>query len=188
MRRLSTTLLLFLFFSATALAGNTGKIAGRIIDTASKEPLVGANVLIVGTTLGASADLDARYTILNIPPGIYTLRASSVGYGSVEMRDVRVSIDLTTEINFELNEAAVQTEAVIVTAERPLVQKDLTASTAVVSDRDIRALPITEFNDVLQLQAGVVAGHFRGGRKGRSPTGLTVCRSRMRLTVALSST
>jgi hypothetical protein len=123
MQKVSTTLLLFLFFSASALAGNTGKIAGRIIDTATKEALVGANVLIVGTTLGASADLDGKYTILNIPPSTHALRASSVGYGSVEVRNVRVSIDLTTEINIELNEAAVQTEVVVVTAERPLVHK-----------------------------------------------------------------
>lgn len=165
MRKVSTTLLLIILCTTT-FAGNTGKFAGRVTDAATKEPLIGANVLVVGTTLGASADLDGRYSILNVPPGIYTLRASSVGYGSKEVRNARVSIDLTTEMNFELSEAAVQTEAVVVTAERPLVQKDLTASTAVVSDRDIQALPITEFNDVLQLQAGVVAGHFRGGRDG----------------------
>jgi outer membrane receptor protein involved in Fe transport len=166
MQKVSTTLLLLLFLSSTAVAGNTGKIAGRVIDTATKEPLIGANVLVVGTTLGASADLDGRYTILNVPPGTYTLRASSVGYAEEEVRNVQVSIDLTTEMNFNLGEAAVQTEAVVVIAERPLVQKDLTSSTAVVSDRDIQSLPITEFNDVLQLQAGVVAGHFRGGREG----------------------
>ncbi|MEK6571768.1 MAG: carboxypeptidase-like regulatory domain-containing protein, partial [Bacteroidota bacterium] len=165
MRKVSTTFLL-LFFSTTVLAGNTGKLAGRVIDSATKEPLIGANVVVVGTTLGASADLDGKYAILNVPPGIHTLRASAVGYGPREVQNVRVSIDLTTEINFELGEVAVQAEAVIVTAERPLVQKDLTANTAVINTEDLRALPVTEFSQVLSLQAGFVAGSLRGGRQG----------------------
>jgi outer membrane receptor protein involved in Fe transport len=57
-------------------------------------------------------------------------------------------------------------EEVVVTAERPLVQRDLTAKTAVVGGEQIAALPVTEIAQVLQLQAGMVAGSLRGGRKG----------------------
>ncbi|MGC8652866.1 MAG: TonB-dependent receptor [Candidatus Kryptoniota bacterium] len=155
-----------LISSYYAFAGDTGKISGTVVDASTKEPLVGASVQIVGTSLGAATDLDGRFTILNIQPGVYVVRASAVGYRTEEVRNVRVSIDLTTEVNFALTESAIQTEAVVVTAQRPLVQKDMTSSTAVVDNKEIQALPVTSFQDVLQLQAGVVAGHFRGGRSG----------------------
>ncbi|MFZ1081501.1 MAG: TonB-dependent receptor, partial [Candidatus Kryptoniota bacterium] len=170
MRRFVTASLVLLL-SMKVFAGDTGKVAGRVVDAATKEPLTGASVQIVGTTLGAATDLDGRYTILNVRPGIYTVRASAVGYQAVEIKDNRVSIDLTTEADFNLSESAVTTEDVVVTAERPLVQKDMTASTAVVDSKEIEALPVTSFQDVLNLQAGIYTDrngtlHSRGGRGG----------------------
>ncbi|MFZ1685429.1 MAG: carboxypeptidase-like regulatory domain-containing protein, partial [Candidatus Zixiibacteriota bacterium] len=49
-------------------AGTTGKISGKIIDKKTGEALFGANIIVLGTTLGASADIDGNYFILNIPP------------------------------------------------------------------------------------------------------------------------
>ncbi|MGB6067422.1 MAG: carboxypeptidase-like regulatory domain-containing protein, partial [Desulfomonilaceae bacterium] len=80
---------LFKYFTVAALvsmnlfAGTTGKIAGKVIDAKTKEPMIGVNVLIVGTTMGAATDVSGNYFILNIPPGVYELKASTVGYGSV---------------------------------------------------------------------------------------------------------
>ncbi len=170
MRKVFTASLV-LILSLKAFAGDTGKIAGRVVDAATKEPLIGASVVVMGTSMGAATDLDGRYTILNLPPGTYTVRASAVGYRPTEVRDNQVSIDLTTEVNFQLSESAITTEAVVVTAEKPLVQKDMTASTAVVDSREIQALPVTSFQDVLQLQAGIYVDkngdlHSRGGRSG----------------------
>lgn len=157
--------------SLKALAGDTGKIAGRVVDAATKEPLIGASVMVIGTSIGAATDMDGRYTILNLAPGTYSVKASAVGYRPVEIQNNRVSIDLTTEVDFELSESAITTDAVIVTAERPLVQKDMTASTSVIDSREIQALPITSFQDVLQIQAGIYVDkngdlHSRGGRSG----------------------
>jgi len=147
-------------------AGTTGKIAGKVVDAKTREALIGVNVIIEGTVLGAATDLDGNYAIINIPPGVYNVKASAVGYSPVTKTDVRVSIDLTTTLNFELSEVAVQAQEVVVVAERPLVQKDLTASTAIVNADQIKALPVTEFTQVLSLQAGYVNGHLRGGRTG----------------------
>ncbi len=170
MRRI-TGLLFFLLLSIDAYAGDTGKLAGTVVDAVTKEPLIGANVLVVGTSMGAATDMDGRFAILNVPPGSYTLRASAVGYRPMVITNNRVSIDLTTEVDFTLPEAAVTTKAVVVTAQRNMVQKDLTASTAVVDSRQIEALPVTSFQDVLQLQAGIFVDrngdlHSRGGRSG----------------------
>jgi outer membrane receptor protein involved in Fe transport len=152
------------------ISGTTGKIAGKVIDKASKEGLPGANVIIQGTALGAVTNFDGEFIILNIPPGSYAVKASLIGYGEVVTNDVRVSIDVTTKLDFELGETVLQTgETVVVVAQRDLIQKDLTATTAIVDDKSIQSLPVTEVNEVITLQAGVVEKdglHIRGGRAG----------------------
>ncbi len=96
------TLTLLLAISTTQ-AGVTGKVSGRVIDKETGEGLPGANVVVKGTTLGASADINGNFFILNVPAGIYVVEASMIGYTPVEYKDVRVSIDLTTAINFNLS-------------------------------------------------------------------------------------
>ncbi|MCX8056119.1 MAG: TonB-dependent receptor [Ignavibacteria bacterium] len=167
-------LLSFLICSLPSLyAGTTGKIAGRVIDAKTKEGIPFANVIIEGTNLGAATNLEGYYTIINVPPGVYTLKASVVGYETKIVTNVRVNIDLTTRIDFELREKTLELgQEVVVTATRPLIQKDLTASTSVVGSDLISELPVTEVRDVLTLQAGVIVSagggiHVRGGRAGQ---------------------
>ncbi len=153
--------------ASTQLFGQVGKIEGRVLNQQTRQPVPGTNVLIEGTTVGAAADLDGRFLMMNVRPGTYTVRASAIGYQTVVMQDVRVSIDLTTELRFELPETVLDLgEDVVVIAERPAVQRDLTATTAIVTGEMIQALPVTEFTQVLNLQAGFVDGHLRGGRSG----------------------
>jgi len=150
-----------------AVAGVTGKIAGRAFNAGTGEPLPFATIVVSGTTTGAATDIDGYYAILNVSPGVYTVRASSVGYATVAIHNVKVSIDLTTTTDFRLKETSVELgEEVVIIAERPMITKDLTASTSVVGSENIALLPVTEFQEVLQLQAGMVGGNVRGGRKG----------------------
>lgn len=152
-------------------AGTTGKIAGTVTDAKTGEPLIGVNVIVVGTSYGAATDFEGSYSILNVPPGTYSIRASGLGYGSQTVQNLQVNIDLTTRRDFGLSEEIVDIgKEVVITAERPLVQKDLTAKTAVVGGDDIKALPVTEIGAVLSLQAGFVAGSLRGGRSGEVAT------------------
>ena len=154
-------------FAVAARAGNTGKITGFVKDSQTGEGLIGVNVVVEGTSTGAASNLDGYYVILNLPPGKYTLTASAVGYNKKTVTNISVNIDLTTTIDFILTETVVRVgDEVVVTAERPLVQRDLTASTAIVGGDQIAALPVTEVGDVLNLQAGFVAGSLRGGRPG----------------------
>jgi outer membrane receptor protein involved in Fe transport len=159
-----------LSFVSEDFAGTTGKLSGKVVDKSTKDPLPGVNVQIMGTALGGATSLKGEYIILNIPPGSYSVRASFVGYGEVVSRDVRISIDVTTPLNFELAETTLELgETVEVVAQRELIQKDLTATTAIVDDKSIQSLPVTEINEVITLQAGVVEKdglHIRGGRKG----------------------
>jgi outer membrane receptor for ferrienterochelin and colicin len=165
--RYRIVLLLFLLSCAGAAAGVTGKITGRVINAATNEPLPFASILVAGTSLGAASDIDGYYTILNVSPGVFTVKASSVGYSTVAVQNVKVSIDLTSTIDFRLKETSVDLgQEVVIVAERPMVTKDLTASTSVIGADNIAVLPVTEFQEVLQLQAGMVGGNVRGGRKG----------------------
>lgn len=166
-------LLVMLLVASSVFAGTTGKIAGRTVDPATGETLPFVNIILIGTSLGAASDIDGYYSILNVPPGTYEIKASAIGYNSVVVQNVKVSIDLTTEINFELSSASIELgEEVVVVATKPLIQKDLTSSTAIVGDELIAELPVTDISDVLTLQSGIVVSsdgglHLRGGRSGQ---------------------
>jgi len=158
------------FLVQTVFGGTTGKLAGRVTDKDKNEPLIGANVMVVGTTLGAATDLDGNYYVLQVPPGTYSIRFTMIGYQSLVINDVRVKVDLTTTINGALVESVVGLEEVVVQAERAMIQTDVTYSQANISSEEVDLLPVEEFQDVIALQAGVVVTggdiHVRGGRGG----------------------
>ena len=144
------------------------KIAGKVVDMETKEPLIGANVIIEGTLLGASTDLNGNYVILNVPPGIYTVKASYVGYQTITVRNVRVTVGLTTEVNFELPSEAIQVPTVEVVAEKPLIEKTATNEIRVVRAEDVQNMPLRGYTSVVAIQTGVVQVggtiYVRGGR------------------------
>ncbi len=155
-----------ILFGELLLGGITGKVAGAIIDEKTGNPLIGCNIIIQGTPLGAATDLEGNFIILNVPPGNYTIKAIMIGYATSKITNVIVRSDLTTTINVSMKEEVIAGEEVTVVAERPLITKDLTASTAIIDGDMIDQLPVTEISEVLELQAGFVQGHLRGGRSG----------------------
>ncbi len=164
----SKTLLLFFLFliiSVQLIAGTTGKLSGRVVEK-NKSGLPSVNVLIAGTSLGASTDVDGYFSVLNIPPGSYKIQFSLVGYRTRIVNDIIISTNNTTKLNAELEENAVTTQEVVVTADRPVVDVNLTSSISSLSSKDIESLPVQNVQDIVNLQAGVVDGHFRGGRIG----------------------
>ncbi len=168
--KIISKIILFCFAAQISLAGTTGKLVGRVTSKVTGEPLIGANVILEGIGMGTATDIEGRYVILQIPPKEYDIRYTMIGYQDVIMRDVRVFVDLTTTINAELNEGIIGMEAVDVTAERPMVQVDVTYSQASISSDEFEMLPVEEFEDIIALQAGVVESggdmHVRGGRGG----------------------
>jgi outer membrane receptor protein involved in Fe transport len=155
-------LLITLSVEKGAEAGTFGKVIGRITDKANNEALVGATARLLETTLGMVTDQDGNYVILNVTPGAYTLRISFVGYGSVDVKEVRIVQDLVTEINVQLTQRTVELREVVeVIAQRPLVQKEVSASTTTISSEDFRNRPIESIKSVVNTSAGVVS--FQGG-------------------------
>jgi len=146
-------------------AGVTGTIAGRIIDAETGRSLSGVNVFIPGTYLGAATNTDGFYIINNIPAGKYNVTVSLIGYKKVIKKDVVVLTDLRTTLDFELQPSAIEGEEVVVTAESPMLRKDITGTTRFVSSYEIENLPLQSYQELVDIQPGVAAGHIRGGRK-----------------------
>ncbi len=149
------------------VAGTTGTLNGRVVDKSSGEALAGANVVVVGTRYGAATGNDGRFAIYHLPAGTYTVRVSMIGYVSHEVREVRVIMDLKTTVDVELEPQVLDLgQTIVATAERPLIQRDVTGSTHLVAGSKLDELPVDSFRDLLTLQPGVTAdGHIRGGRE-----------------------
>lgn len=163
------TFLIFAIGTQVVMAGTTGKIVGTVLDDETGEPLPGVNVLLSGTARGAATDLEGYYFILNIPPGTYSLKASMIGYTEMLINKITVATDYTSTVDFRLQSTVLEGEGVTIIAQRPLVVKDQTSAVAVITAEQIQAMPVDEFSEVLELQAGLVkdsAGklHIRGGR------------------------
>jgi outer membrane receptor protein involved in Fe transport len=151
-------------------AGDTGKITGRVVDKETGNPLPGVNVILEGTSYGAATDENGEFMILFVPPGLYTVKFSFIGYAEEAVSNVRVTIDLTTNMyTIEMTPEAIRGEAVTVTAEKPIIEITATNEVRVVRQEDIQNMSVRGYTDVAALQTGVVvdAGgnlHVRGGR------------------------
>lgn len=165
-------ILLLTMVSASILwSGTTGKIAGTITDKTSSEPLIGVNIIVVGTSMGAATDINGEYTILFIPPGVYSVQISSLGYGKVTIKDIRVFIDQTARVDGALEQEAIKMGETVVVAERRLIKPDMATSSTSISSAEITALPTTSVMSALGLQAGVRGGWQSGiGSGDNKPT------------------
>ena len=164
--RLSTLLFALLMASqGVALAqSQTGKIQGTVTDASTGEPLPGVNVVVVGTGLGTATDVDGNYFILRVPPGLNSVQASFVGFVTVTKTDARVFIDQTTPVDFELTEAVLETDELVVTAERPPVEVDLTGSKERMSGEEIANSWANTVLEAIETQAATnINGGIRGG-------------------------
>ncbi|MEO8398690.1 MAG: TonB-dependent receptor [Ignavibacteriaceae bacterium] len=161
-------LLIIFLLPAFLFAGVTGKLSGKVTNSLTGEPLIGANILVMNTNLGAAADNTGRFIILNVPPGSYSVKVSYLGYETTIIKDVNVIVDQTTDLPVELSTKSIQVDEIVVTAKSPLIRKDLTSTISVVTRDEIEALPVSTFTELLSLQAGVVGSgsniHIRGGR------------------------
>ncbi|MCB0730166.1 MAG: TonB-dependent receptor [Ignavibacteriae bacterium] len=137
---------------------------GSVVDSETGTPLPFANIIIEGTTIGAATDMNGEYFILNVTPGKYTLRAQMMGYEAQIIEGVIVSVNRTSNIDVKLRETVLEGEEVVVVANKLSIKKDQTSSVKNVSSEQIEMLPVEDLDQVIAMQAGVVDGHFRGGR------------------------
>ena len=168
LRKISLLMLGVFLIAGSLNAGTTGKISGKVTDRETGEPLPGANVVIVGTSRGAAAGVNGSFTILDVSPGIYTIKAQFIGYRAVEIQNIRVTVDLTTSVNFEMPSQAIEGADVVIIAERPLISPSATNEVHVKRAEDIENMPIRGYQNIVATEAGVVQVgnnlHIRGSR------------------------
>jgi hypothetical protein len=151
--------------------GTNGKLQGRVTDARTGQPIAAAQVNVEGTTLGNITNDEGYWFINEVPAGLHNVRAQSIGYRPVVVTEQRVLAGQTTTLNFQLEQSAVQLEALTVTGERnPLVPRDQVSSKAIVTGEKIDNLPFDQANSIILLQPGVISTNsgrsIRGSRPG----------------------
>ena len=161
-------IILWVLITVSVSFAQAGRISGKITDGKTGESLVGANVIIMGTTYGAATDINGDYIIRQVPAGTYNVRASYIGYKSVLIKGINVVSGLTTGQDFTLSESELTTQEIVVQSKKPLIQKSATNAIRVVGAEDIKSLPIRNIADIVALQPGVVqlngTTYIRGSR------------------------
>ncbi|MBW6458023.1 MAG: TonB-dependent receptor, partial [FCB group bacterium] len=161
-------LAILMVFPACVFAQATGKIVGVVTDVKTNQPLAGTNVLIEGTVMGAAADADGVFIILNVPVGTYDVSASIISHKKLTVQEVRVLSNVTTDLNFQLEESVIRGQEVTVVAERRLFEKSVTSSVSLVTSDELENLPVRGVGNVISNMAGVIiqdgSVHVRGGR------------------------
>ncbi len=168
-RSLSTLVLLLLVaLPGVALAQATGVLTGTVVDEQG-QTLIGANVRIDGTTLGAATDVNGQYRVIGVPIGTYDITASYTGYQSVTQENVPISANVNRVVDFTLSQDA-SLDEIVVEYERPLVERSAIGAPRAISGEDIQNLPVRGVASVTALQSGVVSSsqglNIRGGRGG----------------------
>ena len=109
------------------LPAGTGAVSGYVIDKLTGEPLAGANIGLQSTFLGSSADIQGKFYIANVPAGRYTLEVQMIGFSTVNVR-IDVEEKHIANIDIPLQESAIESEAIMVTADKIEVKKDQSSS------------------------------------------------------------
>ena len=156
-------LILFSLALTTVVWAQNGIISGKVIDLKTKEPVIGANAVIEGTTVGAATDLDGNFTIANVKPGTYAIIVSSITYKTQTVRDVITESASKTSLEISLAEDVAQLEEVVVTAKKEIstdlnLLKSIRESKLVVSgisSEQITKLPDRDVAQIAQRVPGV---------------------------------
>lgn len=153
---------------ALAPAALAQSITGTVVDK-DDEPLIGVNVVVVGTQRGAVTDLDGKYTITGLSAGSYNVQFSYLGYQSQLFTGIRVAGNAATTLNVTLQEEDLEAAGeTVVIGDRPLVDVESGTSTGSVNREQIEAAPVRTVQGVVAQQAGVTADptglYIRGGR------------------------
>ena len=163
-------LMFFTLFANILSAGTTGKLIGRVIDKESGDPIIGATIMILDKQMGTITDARGRYMVINIPAGKYDVKAFRMDYAHMIVEKVKINLDLTTTLNFELQKKAIGIEGITVKAKRKLVERDITGSENIVAAEDMEHMTVENIQDIVAVTAGAVGSgedmHIRGGRSG----------------------
>ena len=149
---------LFISLISFQTFSQNGSIAGKVIDHKSTEGVIGVNVVIEGTTVGAATDLDGNFKINNVTPGTYVLVVSSITYKKKTITEVVVESGNMTSLQITLVEDVAELDEIIVTAKKEITS-DLNLMKAIrdsklvvsgISSEQISKMPDRDAAQVMQ--------------------------------------
>ncbi|SVC66658.1 uncharacterized protein METZ01_LOCUS319512, partial [marine metagenome] len=147
--------LIFILLFSSWIFAQTGSIRGTITDQEGGDPLIGANIIIDGTNMGAATDVEGSYQITNVPAGEHVLKVTYIGY---EEQQKPISIEPEQELiaDFSLLSEAIQMQTYVVTASRKRERvEDAPAAISVITQTDIRRESNTNLGDYMKTVKGV---------------------------------
>ena len=163
----SSIMLFVIIFTSFSFAQSNGKITGKVVDSKSGDYLPGANIMLVGTNIGASTDKDGSYRIVNIPPGNYTLLVRYMGY-KPDSTDIVIKSGSITNVDVQLTVSYVSLQDVVVEGLRQgqvkalSIQRESDKIENVVSREQMENFPDANAADVLQRVPGVFIERSEG--------------------------
>lgn len=164
---------LLLLIPLNSYSQSTGSIGGRVTDAKDNTPLIGATVKVEGSKMGAVTDDNGEFVILNMDVGVYSIECSFIGYDTKKIKDVKISVDQRTKINFELSVTGeIKTDVIVIEAERKGI--DVEQSGRIIESSTIQNTGIRGVTNIVSKTAGVVqderggAINIRGGRSNES--------------------
>ncbi|HLP15351.1 MAG TPA: TonB-dependent receptor, partial [Bacteroidota bacterium] len=174
MKRLSAYVLFIVLSAGSAFTQppKTGRIHGTVQNMMTKEPVVGANIIVNAGPMGASTDANGEFNIVNIPVGDCQLKISAIGYTTVVKTDIVVMNGKPVFISIDLAESVVEFEGVTVTTEYFQKNVESPVSVQTLGAEEIRRLPggledvvraVSILPGVAQVQAGRNDLIVRGG-------------------------
>jgi outer membrane receptor protein involved in Fe transport len=151
------------------LAGQaSGAIAGRLLDSATAQPIADAQITVDEGRRGAVTRQDGRFRIRVIRSGWHRVRVAAIGYRPVRIDSVLVRGSETTTLEIALEAMAVEVEELVVSARPdPVLDPLATSAEQKVTAADLRDLPVTTLEEGIALSAGTVGESYRGGRLGQ---------------------
>ncbi len=157
-----TFILLILLLSALSLFAQSkqkmGRIVGTVLELATQQPIIGANVTVIDTQMGAATDTEGKFSMVNVPVGTYTLRISCIGFKPLFKTDVVVSTGQPVQLHVQLEDATEQMGEVVVTGPYFYTPKELVTSTHGINYEEIRRQPgaLEDVSRMIQTMPGVV--------------------------------
>ena len=173
MRRFLLLLSISLF--TTIAYSQTGNIRGFVYDKNSAEPIMFCNVILKGTTIGASTDINGMYNISKVLVGDYTLMVTYIGYDTSTVNITLKKGKVITQ-NLEISESSVKLNEVRISAERSEMKTEVKAAAIKITKQDMEMIPNIggepDLAQYMQVIPGVVFTGDQGGQlyiRGGSP-------------------
>lgn len=164
--------LLSLFLGIAVLTfAQKGTLKGLVLDQKTNEPLVGATVMLEGTTTGTITDFDGNYRVANITPGTYTVRCSFISYETKNFENITIQAGQEVELNISLSESTVEIGGVQVVAKANreseamnlVEQREATSIKESIGSKRLTSMGVSDAANATSKISGVTRNEGSGG-------------------------